>query len=187
MFDKSKNSADEEEIRQAAEDFKYGSNEAFKLLYSRYHSKVYRFCLRMLGSEAEARDAFQETFIKIYEHRTDFRGTNFGAWLFTIARRTCLNTIRSRKEHDEFDEVYHGYRAENTEDFALKNQINSALALLPETLREALILREYNENSYQEIADILGIDLSLAKVRVHRARLILRKILTPLQKEIHES
>jgi RNA polymerase sigma-70 factor (ECF subfamily) len=54
-------------------------------------------------------------------------------------------------------------------------------------LKEALLLREYEGYSYQEIAEILGIDLSLAKVRVHRARVQLRKILTPIVKEINES
>jgi RNA polymerase sigma-70 factor (ECF subfamily) len=57
---------------------------------------------------------------------------------------------------------------------------------LPVSLREAIILREYQECSYQEIAEIVGIDLSLAKVRVHRARLILRKTLEPIAKEIYE-
>ena len=54
-------------------------------------------------------------------------------------------------------------------------------------LREALILREYEECSYQEIAEILSIDLSLAKVRVHRARLLLKKLLKPIEKEYYES
>ncbi len=72
-------------------------------------------------------------------------------------------------------------------DIGMREFIEKSIAQLPVTLREALILREYEERSYQEIADILGIELSLAKVRVHRARLLLRKMLQPIMKEIHET
>lgn len=177
----------EEITEELISDMKKGKAEAFKILYKKYHTKVYRFCLRMLGDSDMAKDAFQETFIKVYEHRKDFRGENFTAWLYTIARHTCLNIIRSKKEHDSFDEVYHGSMQAVDYDFALKDQLEEAIAMVPLVLREALILREYEQYSYQEIADHLDIDLSLAKIRVHRARILLRKILKPLVKEINES
>ncbi len=187
MFGKRLNRAEHQNVQDAIDALKQGSAEAFHLLYSKYHQKIYRFCLRMLGDEAAAKDAFQETFIKVYEHRKSFRGSNFSGWLFTIARHTCLNVIRARKTHDSFDEVLNssGYTKES--DVALKDYIDKAIAVLPITLREALILREYEECSYKDIANILDIELSLAKVRVHRARLILRKLLTPLVKELNES
>lgn len=187
MFGKKLNSANERDVQAAIDALKKGSAEAFHLLYTKYYQKVYRFCLRMLGEEAAAKDAFQETFIKVYEHRKSFRGSNFAGWLFTIARHTCLNVIRARKTHDSFDEVFHSNGYSNQRDVALKDYIDKAIAVLPITLREALILREYEECSYKDISDILGIELSLAKVRVHRARLILRKLLTPLVKELNES
>ncbi len=182
-----------EKLQQAMQALKKGSAEAFHLLYEKYNRKVFRFCLRMLGDADIAKDAFQETFISIYEHRREFRGQNFQAWAFTIARHTCLNAIRSRKEHDSFDEIsYYSLKdeplAENSEsDPGLKDCINKAVGILPLALREAFLLREYEECSYQELADILGIDLSLAKVRVFRAREILRKLLTPLKQELYES
>lgn len=187
MFGRKNKNIDEDDAMQAVELLKKGSAEAFQILYQKYSQKVYRFCLRMLGSAEQAEDAFQETFIKVYEHRQNFRGTNFAAWLFTIARHTCLNVIRSRKEAEEFDEVFHASDSPRQTDVGLKEQIDKAISLLPEPLREALLLREYEECTYQEIADILGIDLSLAKVRVYRARIILRKLLKPLQKELNES
>lgn len=187
MFGKKSNSVSDGELRDAVKDLKKGSAEAFHILYNRYHSRVYRFCLRMLGDEAPAKDAFQETFIRVYEHRKDFHGKNFAAWLFTIARHTCLNHIRSRREHESFDEVFHGKKNQRQSDVGMKDEIEKAIKLLPESMREALVLREYEECTYQEVADILGIDLSLAKVRVHRARIILRKLLKPIHRELHES
>jgi RNA polymerase sigma-70 factor, ECF subfamily len=189
MFNKKQYMAAEDEIEQAAKDLRKGSAEAFHMLYKRYKQKVYRFCLRMLGDEDSANDAFQETFIKVFEHSRDFRGSNFAAWLFTIARHTCLNVIRTKKENEIFNEDYHFdfNQSERNEDLGIKDVIQRAISILPVPLREALILREYEEYSYQEIAEILAIDLSLAKVRVHRARIILRKLLTPLKQELYES
>jgi RNA polymerase sigma-70 factor, ECF subfamily len=186
MLDNLKNMNEIDEAK-VTEDLRKGSAEAFQILYRKYHNKVYRFCLRMLGTEAAAKDAFQETFIKVYDHRHEFRGDNFGAWLFTIARRVCLNALRTKKEFESFEEVFYNVGYENHSDVGVRDQINKAIALLPVQLREAFILRDYNECSYQEIAGILGIDLSLAKVRVHRARMFLRKILNPVHKELYES
>jgi RNA polymerase sigma-70 factor (ECF subfamily) len=187
MFGKNKNIDKQSELEIAGKELSRGSLEAFHFLYEKYQNNAYRFCLRMLGDESLAKDAFQETFIKVYEHRREFKGENFAAWLFTIARHTCLNMIRSQKEYDLFDEEFHSTQKAPYTDVGMKDYIEKAIAKLPVALREALILREYEDCSYNEIASILGIELSLAKVRVHRARLILRKLLKPLMKELHES
>ncbi len=187
MFGKNTYNPESAELAKAMEELKKGSAEAFHLLYSYYNQKVFRFCMRMLGDDATAKDAFQETFIRIYEHRKEFKGTNFQAWLFTIARHTCLNYIRTKRVHEPFVEDYHSSLSATDSDIGMQDVIRKAIAKLPVSLKEALLLREYEECSYNDIADILGIDISLAKVRVHRARLILRKVLKPLVKEIYES
>jgi RNA polymerase sigma-70 factor (ECF subfamily) len=187
MFGKKKHIDNDQVLKQAESQLRKGSAEAFRILYDKYNKKVYRFCLRMLGDVELAEDAFQETFIKVYENRQDFRGKNFAAWLFTIARHTSLNMIRARKTHESFDETFHAKKPARVSDVGAKDFIQRAMSMLPVALREALILREYEECSYKEIAVILDIDLSLAKVRVHRARLQLRKLLKPLVKEMYES
>lgn len=174
------------ELQEAIEALSKGSAEAFQILYKKYREGIYRFCLRMLGSESEAKDAFQDTFVKVYEHREEFYGKHFSSWIFTIARNICLNMIRARREHDSFNEVFHAKKMPKYTDVGLKRYIDSAIQQLPEKLREAFILREYEECSYKEIADILDVDLSLAKVRVYRARKQLRKILKPVRKELDE-
>jgi len=187
MFDKKPYNPESEELIKAIDELKTGSAQAFHVLYSAYNQKVYRFCYRMLGDEATAKDAFQETFIKIFEHRKEFKGTNFQAWLFTIGRHTCLNYIRTKKVHDTFIEDYHSSLSAADSDIGMQEFIQKAIAKLPVSLKEALLLREYEECTYYDIADILGIEVSLAKVRVHRARMIMRKLLKPLVKEIYES
>ncbi|MBE2189398.1 MAG: RNA polymerase sigma factor [Desulfobulbaceae bacterium] len=186
MLFKKKNIA-EDELQNATKALNHGSAEAFHLLYQNYAPKVYRYCVKMLGDEILAEDAFQETFVRIYEKRDAFNGQNFSAWLFTIARNTCYNYLRQKKEHESYDETFHQPDRTSNQDIGLKDQIDKAMQMLPVPLREAVILREYEECTYQEIADILQIELSLAKIRVYRARIILRKLLQPLVKEINES
>ncbi|MCX6155027.1 MAG: sigma-70 family RNA polymerase sigma factor [Candidatus Kapabacteria bacterium] len=189
MFFNRQNNKEEIELRKAAENLRKGSAEAFKILYDNYQHKVYRYCLRILNSEALAKDAFQETFINVYEHRFDFQGKNFAAWLFTIARNSCMNILRNKRESGPSlaEDSQDFQLTENEDDFGLKQYIGKAIAMLPLPFREALVLREYQEYSYQEIAEILKIDVSLAKIRVYRARLILRKLLKPIHKELYES
>lgn len=187
MFGKKNNKLQQSDLEKAVKDLNKGSAEAFHLLYQQYNQKVYRFCLRMLEDTNNAQDAFQEIFIKVFEHRNEFRGGNFSAWLFTIARHTCLNYLRKRKDFEELEKALQIPEPIKESDIGVKDYIKQAISKLPLNLKEALILREYEDCSYQEIADILGIDLSLAKVRVHRARLILRKLLKPIVKELYES
>ncbi|MCX6141096.1 MAG: RNA polymerase sigma factor [Candidatus Kapabacteria bacterium] len=167
-----------EEMSTLVAAFRVGDRDAFRSIYDLYEAAVYRFCRHMLNDEAAAKDAFQDTFIRFYEHRQELRGDNVRSWLFVIARRTCLNVIRAqRKTHDSFDEGAHAWKEDVEGDVALRDEIDRAMRCLPVTLREALLLREYEGHSYQEIAEICSIDLSLAKVRVHRARLAMRKLL----------
>lgn len=188
MFFKKKEIPSEEQINKATSALQNGGAEAFHILYHSYANKVYRFCLRMLGDQEQAEDAFQETFMRVYESRETFHGNNFAAWLFVIARNTCYNYIRSRKEQIPFEETYHaGVAKPDNIEVGIKPQIDKAIASLPLPLREAFILREYEDFSYQQIADSLGVELSLVKVRIHRARILLRKMLKPLVKELNES
>lgn len=187
MFFKKQNIVNEETIEQATQNIKKGSAEAFKILYNAYAQKVYRYCLRLVGDQDVANDCFQETFIKVYENRETFRGDNFGAWLFKIAHNTCMNYIRTKKDNVEIQDIYVAPSTFENDDFGLRREIQKAINQLPVALREALILREYQDCTYQEISEILGIDVSLAKVRVFRARNILKNLLKPLVKEINES
>lgn len=187
MWFKKQKISTEEEVLIASQNLKNGSAEAFKILYNAYGQKVYRFCLRLLGDVELANDAFQEIFIKVYEKRNTFQSDNFVGWLFKIARNTCINYLRNKKDTLEIEDIYYYNDSYETEDYGLKREIKKAISQLPDSLREALILREYQDCTYQEIANILDIDVSLAKVRVYRARIILKKLLQHLRKEINES
>jgi len=158
-----------------------GDEGAFRVLYDRHKTPVFMYCLRMLNDRDTAKDVLQEVFIRIHTQRERYEGgTNFGAWIHTIARNLCYNARRSRKEQTSFDETL-GYAMNSSEqhaDVGLRDQLADAIAALPEIYREALILREYEDRSYQQIADITGATMSTVKFRIFKAREMLRERLS---------
>ncbi|OYT16240.1 MAG: hypothetical protein B7C24_08840 [Bacteroidetes bacterium 4572_77] len=178
FFNKNK---EEDRLQEAFRRLPEGSAEAFRYLFSTYRESVYRYCLKMLGGDSElAKDAFQETFIKVFENRFKFTGEKFQNWVLTIARNTCINMLRVQKESLMFDEAYIGGEKDETVDFMLKEKIEKAINSLPAQLKEAFLLREYNDLKYNDIAEILDVDVSLAKIRVFRARKKLQSIIKPI-------
>lgn len=173
-----------------------GDRHACACLLKRFAPRVYAVALRMTGDPDEAEDVLQETFINACKHIQEFEGRSaLSTWLHRIATNTALMHLR-KPTHDELSldepiETLDGddiprqivawtYRpADHLMDGETRQMIEQALAQLPETLRSVFILREIEGYSTEETADMLGIGLSAAKVRLHRARLRLRELLTP--------
>jgi RNA polymerase sigma-70 factor (ECF subfamily) len=154
---------------------------AFQALYDRYKAQLFVYCLRMLNDRDAAKDVLQEVFIRIHTRREKYEaGTNFNGWIHTIARNLSLNARRDAKDHSSFDEgmAYAANPSEPGHDVALRERLAEEIARLPEIYREALILREYEGRSYQEIVDILGVAMSTVKFRIFKAREILRERLS---------
>lgn len=175
------------EIENAVIEFKNGSVEAFTLLYSVFSKPIYRFCFRILNDEESAQDAYQETFIRVYERRQTFNGTNFGSWVYAIAHNTCINYIRKRKHTQSIGENDYGFHPKHYLKIGLREHIAEQISKLPLSLQEAVVLKDMEGLPYKDVAEILGIDLSLAKVRVLRARLRLKELLEPIMKELNET
>jgi RNA polymerase sigma-70 factor (ECF subfamily) len=159
---------------------------AFKEIYKRYAGQVNAYCQKVMDSEDEAEDIFQETFVKFYESIKVTDNLNVVGYLITIARNLCLNRKRIVKRNivlepnTEFGEtVSQGYDKKE-----LLDLIDSSLADLGEDMKEAFILREYNGFSYTEVAEITGSSLANAKSRVHRAKKRIRELLKPYVADI---
>lgn len=167
-------------------------NEAFEELYNRHSSRVYLYCVKTLGDQAAARDACQEVFIAFWRSaHPDRPMTNLRGYLLRIARNTCLIMKRNQSHApSEFDETsFDSTAAFNPlgeaaiEHNELAELISMALELLPEHYREAVVLQCYNNLTYREVADLLGVPLTTARNWIVRAKAQLRKILEPYWNE----
>lgn len=157
-----------------------GDMEAFNTLFKRYERKVFMYCMRVLLDEDLAHDAFQEAFMRLYEHRQSYDGRNFMVWFFTIVRNVCLNLRRNKKVTVPFETSCANEAPAKVRDVVLHEHIAVALNQLPMDHREALVLYEYDGYSYQEIADITGVSIATVKIRIFRARKLLRTLLYPV-------
>jgi RNA polymerase sigma-70 factor (ECF subfamily) len=152
-----------------------GDEHAFAELVRRHQARVYRVALRMLGSDADAQDAAQETFVSAWRGLPRFRGDSAAAtWLYRIVTNRCLNRLASRRPESgvDADELPGEARdpALLVEQRARLDAISRAVAMLPDEQRAALVLRDYEGLAYEEIADVLRISLGAVKSRIHRAR-----------------
>jgi RNA polymerase sigma-70 factor (ECF subfamily) len=165
--------ADEQFLVRAAQ---RGDLDAFGDLVRTHELLVYRVALRMLGSEADAEDAAQEALVKAWRSIGRFRqGSTLSTWLYRIVTNHCLNVIAARRPTVEWDDRR---AADASSDPAVAaqqreemSQLKAAIIALPAEQRAALVLREFEGLSYDEVAEVLQISLAAVKGRIHRARL----------------
>ncbi|SFF05381.1 RNA polymerase sigma-70 factor, ECF subfamily [Paenibacillus catalpae] len=177
---------------QLIREIKDGNIELYSELMRRYQRKILAFIYHMLKSgklELLAEDLCSETFYKAYRSLHSFRevDASFSTWLYTIARNTVLSELRKQKSaHVPLDESNMMPAAppdQVPEQHVLRNErmamVREAINNLPEKQRSALILREYDQLEYQEIANILGQTVSSVKSLLFRARASVKSQLEP--------
>jgi RNA polymerase sigma factor (sigma-70 family) len=156
-----------------------GNPGAFETIVDRYQGRLLGFCRQMLGSTEDAEDILQEVFVNAYRAMlADEREINLRPWLYRIARNRCLNYLRKPKADaqetmdmvPEVDAASTAERVHNREEF---RQILSDVNKLPETQRSALLLREMDALSYEEIAAAMDTTVPSVKSLLVRARISL--------------
>jgi len=170
-----------------------GDQLAWDAIVRQYWRKVFNVAYKFVGKHDEAEDLTQDIFLKIFKALKTFdRRANFQTWIISISRNLCIDHYRSvRKERQtiarEVDtsdlqpasKERTPYAAAEHQD--LRAQLRQALETLPVTLRTAVVLRDLQELSYQEIADQLGLPEGTVKSRINRGRLELARQLKRLQ------
>ncbi len=166
-----------------------GDMVAFSEIVDRYKNRLMNTIVRMISSQQEAEDIVQETFLRVYQHRDsfDFRHC-FSTWLYTIALNLARNELRKRKRFKFFDIFdMQGHESEISVEMKLPSNISKilekAIESLPEKYKTAFMLRDIQEQSYEEVAKIMNIPLGTVKSRVNRARALLRDKLKPRMEE----
>jgi RNA polymerase sigma-70 factor, ECF subfamily len=173
-----------------------GEVEEFRLLVKRYQDRVYNLAFRLLGSSEDARDAAQDTFIRVFSALPRFEVDRpFAPWLFRIATNACYGRLRERQPPmvfldalavEEADTLLAASTAVRSgtgdpqEELARSlrdEEIRRAVLALPEPYRTAALLRFMEEMSYDEIAQALEMPLGTVKTCLHRARRRLREAL----------
>ncbi len=164
-----------------------GDKGAFDVLVLKYQHKLVKLVTRYVRNPAEAEDIAQEAFIKAYRALPQFRGDSaFYTWLYRIAINTAKNAVVSRErspvdynfDRDSIDESYDMQGrlkdAETPEGLVLTDEIrhtvNAAIEQLPEDLRTAIVLRELEGLSYEQIAGTMGCPVGTVRSRIFRAR-----------------
>jgi RNA polymerase sigma-70 factor (ECF subfamily) len=158
-----------------------GGRDDFSVLIQRYSDPLYRHALGMTGSPDVAEDILQMSFIKAYQHLAEVRG-RFDAWVFRIVANGCKDWLKNiRRTHLSYDEDDQptGYAnpEEELDRSELRGDLDTALASLPPSLREAFVMKHVEGRSYEEMADLLGTTVGALKMRVHRAREALQALL----------
>lgn len=160
-----------------------GNNYAFEMIIDRWERKVYSLASRFLSNREDAEDATQEIFLKVYTKSHTFNGdSSFKTWLYSIAlnsindhrrktRRKNSLTAEEIKDDEKTNNGVHGYphdpyEAVNKNQFI--NLLKASMSKLPEKQRIVLVLKEYNELTFEEIADVLRCPVSTIKSRLYK-------------------
>lgn len=152
-------------------------------LYQLYMKDIYRYLLFLSQDHHAAEDLLQETFYRAYLYLENYNGEKVKPWLLRVAHNAFIDYKRKEKRSRPFDpEVVGGLEAEAESPEAIMvrreqlGEIGSAIAGLPEKQRQALLLHDWEELTYQEAADIMAVGLSHFKVLLFRARQRLRQL-----------
>ena len=163
-----------------------GDYHAYAGLVNRYQNYVFTLTLRIVKNREDAEEVAQDVFIKAYKYLADFRGASkFTTWLYTIVNNTCISFLRKKKldihsldnekVFEMADNQDSGMRANMVEQKSKLAMVNDAIGLLSPDDAQIITLFYKAEQSLEETAQVLGIEVNAAKVRLHRARTRLKE------------
>jgi RNA polymerase sigma factor (sigma-70 family) len=148
---------------------------------TRYADNVYRFILKNLRHEEDARDVVQSAFEKLWVNREQVENERSKSYLFTIAYNQMIDHIRKHKRVSLRDEFREDVRIQERPASNIKKVLEEALNRLSETAKSLVLLKDYEGYSYEEIGQITGLNESQVKVYLHRARLQLKNYLVSVE------
>jgi RNA polymerase sigma-70 factor (ECF subfamily) len=174
-----------------------GEVELFEIIVQRYNQRLFRIIRGYVSNKEDAEDAMQSAYLKVFENLTQFRGeAQFSTWLIRIAINEALKKLKSEKnttdfsvtDHQNGDQTINGNESYTPEAKVIEEDMNkhleNAIDTLPPKYRSVLIMREIEQLSTKETAEVLEISRANVKVRLHRAKKMLREELTEMLDDI---
>jgi RNA polymerase sigma-70 factor (ECF subfamily) len=160
--------------RALIDEARRGDVRAFEQIYRAHAPRVYGLCLRIARDAGEAEDCTQETFIRAWDRLADFRGdSQLGTWLHRIAVNEVLGRRRRRAIESRHLSAVDGSKRYTANDAATEQDLERAIAKLPERARDVFVLRAVYGYSHEEIAELLEVAVSTSKSQHFRARKLL--------------
>ena len=157
-----------------------GDVEAYNLLVSRWEKRIFNYLLRLVSNREDALDISQETFLKAYQNLRKLDDpVRFSAWLFRIAHNEAFSLLRRRKPESELSGPRPRDFGGRLLPIELSLAVESALKVLSEDQREAVLLKVYQGFKFDEMAEILEIPVSTVKSRLYTALDLLKATLAP--------
>jgi len=163
---------------QLMEEIRDGNARAFQILYERHHKAVFNFLLRHTGNQPIAEELLQETFLRVYLARDRYHPTaTLRTWLFTIARNLSLDLLRQKRpdREQQVPELLEGLAdpaptaVQKIEGEELAQRLTQAIACLPSSQREVLLLSRFGGLTHEEIAAVTETSPGAVRVNLHRA------------------
>ena len=161
-----------------------GDTAAFEELFKRFQGRLVRFLTQMVGPTT-AVDVTQITFLKVHENRHRYKtGHNLAAWVFTIARNTALDHIRSAPRRREVTgvEIDPGEEGPRRDLFS-DERVRAAIGALPDDQKQVILLHWFGGLTFEEVSKIVGATSAAVRVRAHRGYEKLRAALRPMKQE----
>lgn len=174
---------------ELVERHRYGDRAAFEQIYSRHADMVFNLALRMTGDEEEAADVSQETFLRVHRYCGRFRGrSSLKTWIYRVTVNCCRSRFRRNQSWrtrilsgalETVEQVPDTRRGPEDRTLARDRgeSVTDALRRLPEPFREAVVLRDLEGLTYEEIAGVLGVRIGTVRSRIARGRDRLRILL----------
>jgi RNA polymerase sigma-70 factor, ECF subfamily len=180
--------------------FSSGDDESFEILVNRYRSRVERLAYRFTRDKPDAEEIRQEVFLTVYRKISQFEGkSSFSTWLYRITVNASLMKLRGKSpsEVSSMEEMKSSIQNERSDRYPdpdkniiteeVLNQIEKAMGKMPDDFKTIIVLRDIENFSNEETAEIMDISVAAVKSRLHRARLYLREKLKNLYEETIES
>lgn len=172
------------------EAFIAGDTDAFTFVYNKYRERIFSYCFYVMADSASAEDAFQEVWVKVYTNRSQLRQVKaIKSWLLMVARSVCMNLLRTSVFTPDFVSIDVPRDEEHREHLELSSEnlnqeipeqiFELAFRKIGPIYRDAFLLKEVEGYSYDEIAVMTGATAANVKVRINRAKKMLREILAP--------